>query len=276
LKKDLVVHGVDFSGAHEHRRKVWVSTSSEGEPAALRSGLSHADLASVIAASAGDGRRHVWLIDAPFGIALDDVAEHALEPSWPAVARWLASFESPRDWKRACRSVSRKERRRAADRRFHAPLAPMNLRLFKQTWHCVVSVLLPLWERAGVAVLPMALAARQSGGAEGDQACVLSAPVWVGEGCPSSTLRHLGWPHHGYKGPSPANRERREALLDGLEREGGLSIEPAAAEIALDDPEGDALDALILLPSARRFAAVDQALVLREEPSAAVEGWIHV
>src|SRR5690606_18292284 len=100
-----------------------------------------------------------------------------------------------------------------------------------------------------------------------------SSPVVVGEGCPSSTLQSLGWPHRGYKGRSEECRTARAELLRRLAREEDWRIGRAARAAALDVAEGDALDALLLLAACRRMAAADHRAILREDPLARVEGW---
>ncbi len=253
--RDLVLHGVDFSGSRSARRKIWAATLEPGSAASTANDVDHAGLVRRIAGSADDGRRHAWVIDAPFTLAAAQLDAHGVDRTWRATLGWLRSFDSPRDWRRACRKVSRKEPRRGCDLCAKTPLAPSNLRLFKQTWHCIVSVLGPLSEVAGVALMPMDAAARPD------------APVAVAEACPSSTLRHLGWPHAGYKGPSDKNVAAREEILRRLERDEGIAVEPGAARRALEDAEGDALDSLILLSAARRFASTDHAALLAADGS---------
>ena len=152
------------------------------------------------------------------------------------------------------------------DVRFATPLAPTNLRLFKQTWHCLVSLLAPLAALDEVAILPMAAAT--PGRLE-------RARVWIGEGCPSSTLRQLGWPRSGYKGVSAANRELRAELARRVSTLEGISLSAQATLDAVADTEGDALDSLLLLPAARRCSAADHAAILASDPDAALEGWVY-
>jgi len=270
----VVFHGVDFSGGRRHREKIFMSSLVEGLPAETRGGLCHAEILEHVAGSATDGRRHFWLIDATFGLPAELLALHGVETRWRASAEWLASFPSPRDWRRACRKKSRRELRRLTDRNAKTPFAPTNLRMFRQTWHCMVSLLLPLSDRPNVAILPFAAAPCP----EADQRASSAwsrAPVWVGEGCPSSTLRQAARPHRGYKGVSEKNRGLRRHLLDLLVREDGITVTADSAALAADDEDGDALDSLLLLPAARRFALSDPAAVLASEPMAAVEGYVY-
>jgi hypothetical protein len=271
-KRPVVYHGVDFSGSASHRQKMWIASQVPGQPATTRSGLSHADLVELMRRSAADGCRHWWLIDAPLALPVELLERHKVPPTWPAALAWISSFGDAQAWRRACRSVSRREAWRGTDRRAQTPLPPTNLRVFKQTYHAIVSVVARLRALDAVIVLPMELA-----GAEGGAGKRLdAATACIGEGCPSSTLQRLGWPHRGYKGPAERNRELRQELLDRLVRELGSPVAPAAAAAAVDDPEGDALDSLLMLPAARAFAAADHAVVLAADSLAHVEGWVYV
>ena len=262
-----IYHGIDFSGAKSHRNKIWVSTWNGQDPATTRNGFSHGELVRAIADSAEDAQRHFWLIDAPFNLPVEQLETHGVEPTWRATLDWLASFKTPRDWRRACRKVSRVEPRRAIDKTAQTPFAPINLRMFKQSWHCMVSLLLPLADNARVAILPMVLSE--------DSERLDTAGAWVGESCPSSTLKHLDWPHMGYKGVAPKNRKVREELLRKLERKAGVPVESRSAETAVLDTEGDALDSLLLLASAPPFASCDHAEILRRDALAHAEGWVY-
>lgn len=275
LALPLVFHGVDFSGGKRAHRKIRVADRCPGEPVTLRSNLTHSDLVEAIARSAEDGRRHRWLIDSTFGLPLEMLEAQGIEPDWGASLRWLASFSDAREWRRACRKKSRKELKRRTDRLAAVPFAPSNLRMFRQTWHCMVSVLLPILGRPGIAILPFA-AASTTGSTQGHAAAWREAPVWVGEGCPASFLRQAGWPSRGYKGSSGSNLALRRNLLSLLANELAARVPPDIESQALEDSEGDALDSLLLLPSARKFSECDHQALLVREPRAAVEGWVYV
>jgi len=268
-----VYHGVDFSGAKSYRKKLWVATLEPDAAATTRNGFSHAGLVDLIAQGASDRRRHVWLIDAPLSLPAETLETHGVDLSWEGALRWLGSFESPQAWRRTCRAVSRRECWRSIEKEVKAPLPALNLRIFKQTWHALVSVVEPLRRRSGVVILPMDLAAAEAHGH--DLTTLLrEAYVWVGEGCPSSTLRVLGCPFRGYKGSTPHNRAQREEILQQLDAS-DLPIAAGAQKRALDDSEGDALDSLLLLSAARRFGASDPMETLQQDSRAAVEGWIY-
>jgi len=259
-------HGVDFSGGRRHDRKIRIASLLPGARATVRGSISHSGLVEAIARSAEEGRNHFWLLDSAFGLPVELLEIHGIEPRWEAAARWLASFSDAREWRSACRERSRKELRRSTDRIAHTPLSPANLRMFRQTWHCIATVLLPLSERPEIVIVPLEV--------RPDGATALERRVWVGEGCPSSTLRRADWPNRGYKGPAEKNRALRRDLIERLKREEGIPVPPEVEVEAFEDPEGDVLDALLLLPAARRFAQSDPAEIAAREPRAAVEGWV--
>ena len=264
-----VYHGVDFSGGKAHRSRIWVSTW-RGDEITTRSGFSHADLVRSIAESTGEGDvLHYWLIDAPFALARVQLEAHGCKLTWDAAVDWLASYSSARDWRRACRAVSRKEPRREIDRVAQTPMAPSNIRMFKQTWHCIVSVLMPLRHESRLAILPFDAEKSASSTTGGARAL-------VGEGCPSSFLKQNSWPASGYKGRGPACRDKRGELLKLLRAREQWALQQDLVDTIVADHEGDALDSLLLLPSAKRFSETDSVELLRREPTASLEGWVYV
>ena len=227
----IVRHGVDFSGADGGGSGIRLATRVPDEPVRRIDRLDRRGLRDRIMASCADGERHLWLIDAPFGIPLRTLRSCGVEESWSASVDWLASFGSPRDWRRAVRTVDRKEPKREADVVASTPLASMNLRVFKQTWTAMVELLQPLVE-AGVRVDPMA--------------GPLDARVVIGEGCPATVLKRRGDSAKGYKGAGQPPRDRREAILrQGIEC-WGLDATEAVFDRCHDDEGGDDLDALLL------------------------------
>jgi hypothetical protein len=124
----------------------------------------------------------------------------------------------------------------------------MNLRVFKQTWTVVCEVLLPLVSD-GI-----------------DLPCLhpTDSTVSVVESCPASVLHRLDESSRGYKGKTADNLARRKSLVRLLEDE-GLVLSSTIRRRAVEDPEGDALDSLLLL----------RAPVSEATPhEAACEGWI--
>jgi hypothetical protein len=253
-----VLHGVDFSGARDPRSKIWVATASidaaEVANAHTTNGFTHAALVELISAGTGDGRRHLWLIDAPVSLSGDMLQRHGVGSSWDEQAAWLASCDTPEAWREICRVAGTDEMRRVCDVAMRVPFAPANLRIFRQTWRCIVDVLTPL-RRLGAGVIPF-----------DDPG---SSRVLIAEGGPACVLRHRDWPTRGYKGREPARRETRtriaQRLGEGL-AEHRINLDPATRSAAVDDHEGDALDSLLLLDAAARWSG--------ERLTPDDEGWI--
>ena len=251
MSSHIVRHGVDFSGATTGGSGIRIATRvGDGEVSDLRR-VDRLALRRTILDGLEDGARHVWLIDAPFGIPRSTLEACGIEDSWEASVRWLASYGDPREWRRAVRQQSRKEPKRTADYASATPLASMNLRVFKQTWTAMVEVLSPL-AAAGVRVEPLA-------GPRGSS-------VVVAEGCPASLLKRAGDSAKGYKGREGTHRTRREEILRGASTRLGLRVSPDVARRCLDDDGGDDLDAVLL--------TIDP-LVTVSPSEARVEGWVY-
>lgn len=269
-RASTVVHGVDFSGADSGgASKIRIAEREIAPRSAVRvrgrvdrAGLRRAILDSV-RESRSDGRRHLWRIDAPFGLPLACFADgrpeglSAGELDWRAIATWVASFPTARAWRSAMRESSRREPRRACDRVLQTPMAPMNLRVFKQTFTVIREILVPLADE-GVAIMPVAM---PGGGVE--------PAVAVCESCPASVLRARGWPAKGYKGGGEPPRALREELIRLLRKE-GLEIPSPAAVEAIHDAEGDLLDALILATEPLSWSVPPE-----HAAEAAVEAWVY-
>ena len=230
---NTIRHGVDFSGATSGGSGIRIATRRPGSPVQEIRRVDRGRLRREILAGldASGGERHVWLVDAPFGLPIASLEACGIDRDWRASAEWLACFEDPREWRRAVRKVSRKEPKRWADRASRTPMASMNLRVFKQTWTAMVEILLPLVAE-GVRVEPLA------GPSDSN--------VVVGEGCPASVLKRRGDSSRGYKGRTDANRERRREIFERLVSEWGLEVGELVPERCIEDAGGDDLDALLL------------------------------
>ena len=245
----LITHGVDYSGAKGGGgSKIVIATRDEQGVISVRRGATRQDLLQMIRSANVDGNRHLWRIDAPISLPESVFAAHGIPLDWLTMAGWMSTFDSARDWRRALRAVDRKERKRTCDRAARAPLAPMNLRVFKQTWTAVCELLQPLAEE-GFHIAPVHSTESSS---------ILT------EACPASVLDRIGESSRGYKGSDPAHVQRRSELCKVLLK-AGLDIPSSAIRHAERDGQGDVLDALLLL------LPPVQEVVPRE---ALFEGWI--
>jgi hypothetical protein len=274
----MILHGVDFSGAdsggsHKIRVATRAVRGTRGAPpktgaparmggrardAGLRSEASETTVERMdrrglldrIRASATDGNVHFWRIDAPVGMPMSTLESHEVRGDWLAVAEWMESFGGARPWRAALRSIERTEPRRVADHDARTPMAPMNLRVFKQTWTLVCEVLLPLAREGQVSIEPMRP--------------LRGATVSVGEGCPASVLQRRGWPSRAYKGQGEPPQRVREEILRRL-RGAGVRTSAAVERQAAEDIEGDIVDALVLTTDPCACVVPREALV---------EGWV--
>lgn len=249
----MILHGVDFSGADAGGaakiRMVARDLDSPQTELRFEGRFDRNGLVRRILSLAEDGRRHMVRIDAPFGLPLATLKQFDVHLSWQDMAAWMLTFGSPRLWRAKVRQLDRREPKRICDEMFRAPMAPMNLRVFKQTFTLITEVLKPLAD-AGIRIHPV-------------HAC--ESPITVCEGCPSSLLRLRGWPHHGYKGQGEPPRQVRAELLRLLRRE-RLQITSALAASAEADTEGDLLDAIILTTDPLQWVPPAEALI---------EAWIY-
>ncbi len=256
--------GIDFSAARDASRKIWlafgnadndqlhIETLAPIETLADRRLANASAVLTRIIASSGPS---IVACDACFGLPL---------PSSTAPWRtWLRSYPSrfadAEQLRQAGRDARGRERKRLTDRVARAPFAPTNLRIYRQTDSWLRDVLHPLVVADAIAVAPFERRREDR--------------PFLFEVCPSVSLRQLGLPNRRYKGTDLHRRQCRRDILTGLTRL-GLDLPSPLASRALDDPGGDALDALI--------AAITAWWVVREEllacplpAEAFVEGWIY-
>ncbi|MDI9403538.1 MAG: DUF429 domain-containing protein [Limnohabitans sp.] len=264
----VVIHGVDFSGGEgggAAKIRIAERALATRSAVAVRGRIDRNGLRRAILESRNDGRAHLWRIDAPFGLPLECFAGErpASMPkgalTWLDIATWMSEFQTARDWRGAMREMSRREPRRACDRALRTPLAPMNLRVFKQTFTVITEILLPL-AREGVEIMPVTVET------DGDAG---HASVRVCESCPASVLQHRGWPAKGYKGKGEPPRVVREEIVRLL-RKDGLEIASDTAVEAIHDVEGDLLDALLLTT-----APIQEQVPAEFADVARVEAWVY-
>lgn len=224
--------GVDFSGAALAGEKIWVAV---GEVE-------------------GDALQITFLERAK---NLPDGSPER-ETAFPPLVSWLQSFSNARvgfDFPFALQKSNLKERhswrdwilslptlfqtadefrgefpddKRKADIDAKTPLSPLNLRLYRQTYHGMRDVLAPLL-RDGARALPFEV---------GDEGLVLM------EICPASLLKKEKL-YISYKGKSETQLLNREAILSAIAKRYNVEIDDDLRHKAVSDTEGDALDAIL-------------------------------
>ena len=224
--------GIDFSGAALAGDKIWVARAQiEGDKLVFHELQSAANLPG------GAPQRGValtalveWIesfeapicgFDFPFSLQSDELDL----PNW---RDWVSSiaerFADAEAFRAAYAGV-----RRATDVRAKTPFAPLNLRLYRQTYWGIARVLAPLL-RYGVIALPF------------DEP--RDDKSWLLEICPASLLKKHKL-YFSYKGKSDAQKENRERILSECETRFALEVSDEMKRTAIADAEGDALDAIL-------------------------------
>jgi hypothetical protein len=246
------VAGVDFSGAREAGKNIWIA-GGDVTPAGVRIDSLHraADLPggakeftpaiNALVAHVATLTDHIIGFDFPFSLPADLIGQR----TWPSFVRSFAhDYAEPEAFRDHCRSVTGgKEHKRKTDTEARVPWCAYNLRLYRQTWAGIGHVLFPLMKNNRVRVIPM-------------QTEQVGKPL-IAEICPASLLKREGL-YNPYKGRSPALRAAREDIVQSLTRRGLLApIRGGLRRTVLDNPGGDALDAVL---SAIAAALIDTAL----------------
>jgi len=233
-KRQTLYYGVDFSGAVDAGRKVWVSravfdplTEVVTIQSTQRAADAHGGGKSRDAAyawlrdqilRAGDA---VWGMDFPFGVS----APLNAYMTWAAfVLRFADDYPTPFSLYERGREI--KPPRRHTDIEAKTPFAPHNLRLFRQTYHGIRDVIAPLVADNAVNVPPMT--------------AILPGRPTMLEICPASLLKTRGW-YFPYKGSSADHLAARAQLVHNF----GFAMHESVRAMLLADKEGDALDSAI-------------------------------
>jgi hypothetical protein len=281
------VYGVDFSGARDAERNVWIA----GGPL-TEDGLDVETLGTAKSVLDGDvsGRAEThaglvdWLrdresaavgLDFSFGLpsTLLDATEN--QPAdWTA---FLDSFppadcsdpDAFEDWgKQRTRDATDGDRaflKRETDGPVGAS-SPYGFIGSTITFHGVRDVLAPLvlGSDGGEAV---ATAAPMQG-------TTFQAPLTLLETYPAGVLDRLGLQRRSYKGASDEEQEARRRNLDGLLDATDLTVDEADRETVIGNTGGDALDAVVAAAAALR--AVERGFEVEDDRYHEREGYIYV
>ena len=241
------VAGVDFSGARDAGKNIWIAEGAVGpggvkieklqRAAELPNGSNSFEAAiTALVKYVTTLSGHVVGFDFPFSLPIQLIAQE----DWLSFAHHFAeNYTSPDQFRDHCRHrTGGKEFKRATDTEARVPWCAYNLRLYRQTWAGIRHVLVPLVER-GACVIPM-------------QAPTKEKPV-IAEICPASTLKAEGL-YVPYKGRAKIFRDGRAKILLGVTRRGLLSpVRRKLRGTILDNPGGDALDAVLSAIAAARI-----------------------
>ncbi len=225
------IWGVDFSGARLAGEKIWLARALfDGESLQIQqllradelpnSGVEREQALSAVVQTLGAGTGAVAGFDFPFSLQSESLGES----DYPHFLQESANFTDADSFKNAF-----DDGRRRTDREGKTPFTPLNHRLYRQTFYGIRDVLRPLVEN-GAQVLPMMSPKTDA--------------LWLLEICPASTLKKEGL-YLSYKGKSDLQRANREKILGAIQFRFAVKTEQAMDERAINDTEGDALDAIL-------------------------------
>lgn len=288
------VFGVDFSAARDAGKHIWVCRAHPGangiriesvDPLAeLPGGAVQRDAAlRALVQKVIGSPRSAWGFD--FSFALPAPVLETLAPALRDYAQQLAmvaGFEDADTLRQRCNEASRdSELRRRADDEASMPFSPYNLRIYKQTYHGMVDVLRPLQGRPEVAVLPFDQLPYDTA-AQGERLAFHRAAggraphIYLMEVCPASVLSVLHLPVRGYKGADGDAAAKRHSILGHLAGDG--LVRPARRALRnriVEEPEGNALDAVLAAVGAWRGYRNYDHRELRADPNYGVEGFVY-
>lgn len=263
-----IVYGVDFSGARDARKKIWIARGIIQEDVLLitacfqaknlpESGRDRQQGLKALRRFISKQRGSIFGLDFSFGIPMSLVKEGSWE-------QFVLSFEdtyaTAEEFRTECTSASGgKELKRFTDIEAKTPFSPYNLWLYKQTYFGIRDVLGSLIKNNRVCVLPVQRP--------------LPDRAWVLEICPASTLKreNLSIP---YKGRDEIKRTARVKILEGIKKTGILKIRKSALRSKiLEDRGGDALDSVIA--AFATFRALKNGFAFDKNSPYALEGWVY-
>lgn len=254
----VVIYGIDFSGAADAGKKMFVAKCALlKKPRDLTllvhsvlparqlpgGGLSPqeatAAVRSELLAATKDQVTVVVGVDSPPAIA-----KEFMTGNWTTWARQFSKvYQTPEAFREATSvfdGSKRREPKRWTDVEHKTPLPPQNLRMYKQTWWAIKGIFAPLSQQ-GFCVVP----------------CMdFSGSHVLMESCPASVLKRLELYTEPYKGKTAKHGQRRRVILDHLKR--GVPIgrnsktllsvqmaDPKLLPALVADSGADALDAVL-------------------------------
>ena len=260
------VLGVDFSGASDAGRKIWVAEGAQTEDGALAltrcvpavdlpgGGLAPEIAVPALARYIAQTKDARVGCDFPFGLPRDLVTAR----SWRSFAlRYAAEFANAESFRTIMRARHDAiEHKRMTDRIAGTPFNSYNLRLYRQTWWGITGVVDPLVRANRAIVRPQ-------------QKLSVGKSVLL-EVCAACTLKSIDL-YPPYKGRDPQHRRARSRILDFLIDRGRL-VAPTRRlrSLLLDNEGGDALDAVI-----GAVAAARADLAKEPDPYQRVEGRVY-
>ena len=247
------VYGVDFSGAKDAGKKIWIAqTVPRGQgimveacsPSTelLECKAERGEVLSALREFIADAGNAAFGCDFPFSLPKDLIADE----SWAEfLEHFPQRYRSEAEFRESCTDAAlrvggRKELKRRTDIEAAAPFSPYNLRIYRQTYYGIKDLLGPLVSENLVNVPPL-----HDFGED---------VPWLLEVCPASTLKASGL-YGSYK-DARGSIEAREFILSALEDSGRVTFaDQALRRRVLADSKGDALDSVVAAEAAFRAVA---------------------
>lgn len=237
------IYGVDFSGAKDAERRIWIAHGvpkggglciEACKPLSRWRPEAHGpeQAAQALAEFIQQHPSAAFALDFPFGLPRALLAPRT---GWPGFLRsFRKTHASPEAFREFCRkSGAPGESRRATDALAHTPFCPYNLRIYRQTYFGIAHTLAPLVEQDVACAPPMQT--------------LRAGKAWLMEICPASTLKAMGlyrrFPK--YKQVGEASRRSRSGILAAVSAQGQLTLSHSLKQAILDDAGGDALDSVV-------------------------------
>jgi len=265
------IHGVDFSGAADAGRKIWIASGAmkgnnlhieECRPgeALPNSGRDRTTCLAALRDVIATAEASVYGFDFPFGLPTALVPQHCWEDF---VLSFGDTFSSPGEFRRICREAgSGSELKRLTDADHQTPFSAYNLRLHRQTYFGIRDLIRPLVQNREACMLPM-------------QRAVAGKP-WLIEICPAATLKRERL-YKPYKGKTDGRYRTRVAILETIERLGPVIIrQKDLRSVVLDDSNGDALDSILAAFATFRAVRNSICLTVGSNTVYALEGYVYV
>lgn len=233
------IFGVDFSGAKDAGRKIWIS---EGVAEGDRLTLLNCYPVSAISLNGTKERsaclsalRELILSNKDSVIGMDfpfSLPEKLMfGKDWCSfVSEFQNVYESADEFRRTMQEAGgNTELKRLTDVEVKAPFSIYNLWVYKQTYYGIRDVLHPLVISGSVCALPMQKPE--------------DGKPWLMEICPASTLKSENL-YISYKGRTEKEKGNRGFILDEILKN-GIDVPDAIKDKIINNKDGDALDSLV-------------------------------
>ncbi len=236
------IYGVDFSGAKDAGKWIWISKGiADGECLLIKRCFRAVDLPGsgkepekCLPALRDYVARHARALfgfDFPFGLPKELVKQTRWEEF---ILAFPSEYRSANDLRRICFSkAGNRELKRLTDLQNRAPFSPYNIRVYRQTYYGITKIIYPLVRDDLGCILPMQRPKR--------------GKPWVLEVCPASTLKSEGL-YGVYKNRRHSGDQShvRYHILSSIQATGQLKLaKEDMIDLILADCRGDALDSLV-------------------------------